>query len=42
MTRFKKCRGIHREKSLAQKWPEPVERVGRRAKTHMVARGWCG
>jgi len=26
MTMFKKCRGIHKEKGLAQKWPEPVGR----------------
>jgi len=24
--RFKKCRGIHREKGLAGKWPKAVER----------------
>jgi hypothetical protein len=24
MTMFKKCRGIHREKGLAGKWPEPT------------------
>jgi len=53
MTMFKKCRGIHREKRLGSKWPEAVEgewqsrggsgyRAGRRATTHMEARGWCG
>ena len=26
MAVFKKCGGIHREKGLARKWPEPVER----------------
>jgi len=24
MTMFKKCSGIHREKGLVRKWPEPV------------------
>jgi len=26
MTWVKKCSGIHREKGLARKWPEPVAR----------------